>query len=258
MQEAIEEGIRMFVVCGGDGTTASVARAITGTNATLGIIPTGTHNNVALSLGIPKDIHAAIALLRTGRRIKVDVGIATCDGVSTPFVELCSVGLFSTLYSSADDIQHGKLNRIGEFISNLTSTPKSKISLLLDNKKVVKESGHVVMVSNMPFVGRNYRVGNPESYRDGYLDVMFFSELSKLDLLGYILKGPGTDALSDSRIKHYRVREIEINTNPVMPVMADEMTLGQGMVRIEVKRKALSIMANNAVPEEEPGEDLEV
>ena len=78
IQDALAQGIRMFVVCGGDGTILAVAEALIGTRATLGIIPTGTQNNVALSLGIPADIPAAIALLRTGRRIKVDVGLAGC------------------------------------------------------------------------------------------------------------------------------------------------------------------------------------
>ncbi len=52
VQKALEDGMRMFVVCGGDGTIDVMAGALAGTNATLGIIPTGTQNNVALSLGI--------------------------------------------------------------------------------------------------------------------------------------------------------------------------------------------------------------
>ena len=72
VHDAFQDGIRMFVVCGGDGTIDVVAGALAGTTATLGIIPTGTQNNIALSLGIPADIPACIAILRTGRRIKVD------------------------------------------------------------------------------------------------------------------------------------------------------------------------------------------
>ena len=56
VQNALDDGIRMFVVCGGDGTIDAIAGALAGTKATLGIIPTGTQNNVALSLGIPEDI----------------------------------------------------------------------------------------------------------------------------------------------------------------------------------------------------------
>ncbi|MBK9613510.1 hypothetical protein [Candidatus Amarobacter glycogenicus] len=53
---------------------------------------------MALSLGIPTDIPAAIAILRTGRRIKVDVGMAAQGNMNTPFLEVCSVGLVSTLF----------------------------------------------------------------------------------------------------------------------------------------------------------------
>ena len=54
VQDALAQGIRMFVVCGGDGTISAVARSLAGTHATLGIIPIGTQNNTALSLGIPR------------------------------------------------------------------------------------------------------------------------------------------------------------------------------------------------------------
>ena len=70
VQKALEQGFRMFVVCGGDGTISAVARMLAGTNATLGIIPIGTQNNTALSLGIPADIPSAIAIIRTGIAVK--------------------------------------------------------------------------------------------------------------------------------------------------------------------------------------------
>ena len=56
VRDALAQGIRMFVVCGGDGTVSAVARILAGTHAALGIIPIGTQNNTALSLGIPTDI----------------------------------------------------------------------------------------------------------------------------------------------------------------------------------------------------------
>ena len=245
VRDAVTAGVRMIVVCGGDGTVSSVARCVSGTTATLGIIPMGTRNNIALSLGIPADIPSAIALLRIGRRQKIDMGISTCKDVSTPFIELCSVGLFSTLFSSGDDIQHGNIGRIGDFLATLTTTPPSEIHLLLDGKKEIQKLGHVVIVSNMPYVGVNFQVGSPDSYHDGYLDVLFFADLSKLDLLGYVLKGPGTSPQEDSRIQHLRVRRVVIETHPVMPIMADGIDTGTGTVRIEVQKHALSVMVKS-------------
>src|SRR5512137_2456656 len=134
VQSALADGIRMFVVCGGDGTIDVMAGMLAGTNATLGIIPTGTQNNVALSLGIPTDIPAAIAILRTGRRIKVDLGLTTCGEIKRPFLEVCSVGLLSALFPAADDIQHGNLARVGDFLATLVASPPAEMHLKLDGK----------------------------------------------------------------------------------------------------------------------------
>ena len=66
VQDALAQGFRMVVVCGGDGTISAVARSLAGTRATLGITPIGTQNNIALSLNIPDDIPAD-----TGRSLEI-------------------------------------------------------------------------------------------------------------------------------------------------------------------------------------------
>jgi len=242
VKDALAQGFRMFVVCGGDGTISAVARTLAGTRATLGVIPTGTQNNTALSLGIPLDISASIAILRSGKRIKVDVGMATCGKITTPFLEYCSVGLISTLFQSGDDIQHGDLAQIGDFIKTLAASPPSEIHLVLDNKKEIHDLGHVLMVSNMPYIGLHYQVGTPASFKDGLLDVLFFGDLSKLDLLGYVFQGVGKGKPVDKRIRRYHVRKVDIDTRPAMAVMADGSALGEGLVHIEVRRHGLTVM----------------
>ena len=255
IQDALSQGINMFVVCGGDGTISSVARSLAGTHTTLGIIPLGTKNNTAISLGIPTDIPTAIANLRMGQRIKVDLGMATCGKISTPFLEVCSVGLISTLFPSADDIQHGNLARIGDFLTSLTSTSPAEIHLLLDNKREIHDLGHVLLVSNMPYIGLNYQVGTAASFKDGLLDVLFFGNLSKLDLLGYVFQGVGVGDLEDPRIQRFHVRRVDIDTHPAMPVMADGIPLGEGRVRIEVRRHALSVIVGPPVTVVQSGSD---
>jgi diacylglycerol kinase (ATP) len=242
VQDAIDQGIHMIVVCGGDGTVESVARALIDKPATLGIIPGGTANNVALSLNIPQDIPAAIALLREGHRSRIDIGIAKVGDVSTPIVEVCSIGLFSSLYSSADDIQHGDLGKVGAFVSTLVATLPSEIRFTPDNKREVRKSGHIVLISNMPFIGPNIQVGASNSYTDGLLDVLFFTDLTKSEIIGVLLKGIGLDTPDDPRIKRYKVRKITIDTDPPMPIIVDNMNIGEGRISIEVKRRALRVM----------------
>ena len=246
----------MFVVCGGDGTIDVMAGALAGTNATLGIIPTGTQNNVALSLGIPADIPAAIAILRTGQRIKVDMGLVACGEIKRPFLEVCSVGLLSALFPAADDIQHGNLTRIGDFLAALVASPPAEMHLILDGKQEINTMCHVVLVSNMPYIGPHFQVGTPASMNDGLLDVLLFADLSKMDLLGYAVQvARAGDGPEDERIQHYHVRRVDIDTNPAMPVMADGLALGEGPLHISVQRHALAVMVGEPVPAVLPVQD---
>jgi diacylglycerol kinase (ATP) len=248
VQNALAQGIRMFVVCGGDGTILAVAGALTGTRATLGIIPAGTQNNVALSLGIPLDIPAAIALLRTGRRIKVDMGIAACGQIVRPFLLACVAGLGSAIFPSADDIQHGNLARISDFLAALVASPPAEMRLVLDNKQEIHTQGHMALVSNMPYIGPHFQVGAVAAFNDGLLDVLLFTDLSKLELLGYAAQkavGVGTE---DSRIQHFQARRVDIDTDPAMPVMADGLEMGEGSLHISVQRHALAVMVGEAAP----------
>ena len=244
VQNALQDGIRMFVVCGGDGTIDVMAGALAGSNATLGIIPTGTQNNVALSLGIPTaDIPAAIAILRTGHRIKVDLGLAEFGEIKQSFLEVCSVGLLSALFPSADDIQHGNLTRVGDFLTTLVASTPAEMHLTLDRKQEINTMCHAVLISNMPYIGPHFQVGTPTSTNDGLLDVLLFADLSKMDLLGYavLVAKPGSGP-EDERIQHYHVHRVDVVTNPVMPVMVDGLALGEGPIRISVQRHTLAVM----------------
>jgi len=185
--------------------------------------------------------------------------MAACNNSNTPFLEACSVGLISDLFPSADDIQHGNLARVGDFLTALAATPPAEIHLTLDDKQEIRNLGHVVLVSNMPFIGLHYQVGSLASFKDGLLDVLFFADLSKMDLLRYVFQGVGVGKPEDPRIQHYHVRRVEIDTHPAMPVMADGVALGEGLVRIEVKRHALAVMVGSPTPELllKPGDKLE-
>ena len=255
IQSALEDGIRMFVVCGGDGTVAITARALAGKHATLGIIPTGTRNNVALSLGIPLDIPAAIAILRTGRRIKVDMGLVTCGKIAQPFLEVCSVGLISALFSAADDIQRFKLGRVGDFLATLATFPPAEMHLVLDGKQEINTICHAALISNMPYIGPHFQVSSLASPNDSLLDVLLFSDLSKLDLLGYAVQA-ARGVLEDERIQRYQVRRVDIETRPAMPVMVDGVAFAEGPLRIGVRRHTLAVMAGEGQTAEQPAQDV--
>ncbi|HBF37907.1 MAG TPA: hypothetical protein DDW50_11355 [Firmicutes bacterium] len=242
VQDALERGIQMFIVCGGDGTIESVAGTLVNTSATLGIVPTGTRNNIALSLGIPEDISAAVALLHTGRRIQVDVGFASCCEHSRLFLETCSIGLLSALFPAADDIQHGNLARIGDFLATLITSPSAEMRLVMDKQQPIVTHAHAVLIANLPYVGPHYQIAPGSPFDDGLLDVLIFSDLSKLDLLSNVVQiaagGP-----EDPRIRRYHAQKVDIDTEPLMPVFADGFSLGEGPLSISIQQCALAVIS---------------
>jgi diacylglycerol kinase (ATP) len=242
VMEALGQGFLLFAVCGGDGTITAAAGVLAGTGATLAIVPTGSQNNMALSLGIPEDIARAVALLRTGRRTGVDVGMAACSGGSSHFMEICSVGLISALSQSGDAIQHGNLAGLGDFLATLISSSPADMALTLNGTQFCG-SGYIALVTNMPFVGFHYNVGRVNAHRDGKLNVHFFDGLTKLDLIKYITGGVYLGKPEDPRIGHFLADAVCIVTSPAMPVMVDGHVIGETPVQITVMPKALHVMS---------------
>lgn len=242
-RRAVRDGARMVIVSGGDGTIENVALGLVGSRTTLGIIPTGTRNNLARSLGIPtNNLAGAVALLRKGRPLKIDVGQARQGRASRFFLEAGAVGLASALYPSADDIQHGDLGKIGEFISTLVSAAPSEIRLRLDHhRREIITHAHLVIVANMPFMGANFQIAPDVLFDDRRLDVLVYSDLSKRDLIGQAMR-----SMNDERIQRFHVKKIAITTDPPMPVMADGVFLGDGPVTLTVQPHSLAVMAGPA------------
>ncbi len=251
VQAALRRRTRLFLVSGGDGTIESVAAELAGTRAVLGVVPTGTANNVALSLDIPPTIPEAVALLRNGRRVRVDMGVVECAGKTRHFLEVCTVGLLSALFPSADQIQRGNLTHLADFLSTLVSAPMARLSLDLDGQHQLETQGHVVLVTNMPNVGPNFPIAEANAYRDGLLDVLVFADLTKLEVLSSVVQMVGV-GVEDPRIQRYRVRQVKIETQPAMPVMADGVIIGDGAVRIAIQPRLLSMLAGQSAGQNAP------
>lgn len=244
---AVRAGAKMVIVSGGDGTIENVALGLVGSGTTLGIIPTGTRNNLARSLGIPtNNIADAVAILRKGRRLKIDVGQMRHGKASRCFLEAGAIGLVSALFPSADDVQHGDLGKMAEFISTFVSAVPSEIRMRLDHQpKEIVTHAHMVIIANTPFMGVNYQIAPDVLFDDRQLDVFVYADLSKRDLIGQAMHSNAT--APDARIQRFRSKKIKITTKPAMPVMADGVSLGTGSVEVTLHPHRLRVMAGPAV-----------
>src|SRR5262249_37759715 len=71
-----ERGYAAAVAAGGDGTIGAVATQVAGSGLPLGILPLGTSNDTARSLGIPLDLGKAAAVIARGVWTPIDAGQA--------------------------------------------------------------------------------------------------------------------------------------------------------------------------------------
>ena len=246
VHHAIKTGIKLIVVAGGDGTIESVAGVLVGRDATLGIIPTGTRNNVAFNLGIPGDIANSVAILRQGSRVKIDVGQARCGHSRHWFLEAAAVGLLSDLYPMADNLQHGDLAQIGGLLSTFISATPSRLRMIFDRHKHVDTTAHMMLIANMPFIGPRFQISSDVFFRDGHLDVFTFSDMSKLNMISYTMLSQ-LGLVEDIGIQHYRVKHVKIHSMPRMPVLADGVLLGEGSLSVHIHPRTLTVMAGSAL-----------
>jgi YegS/Rv2252/BmrU family lipid kinase len=84
----------LVVAAGGDGTVGAVADVLANTTNVLGVLPLGTSNDFARSLGVPTNIRKAVALLKEGKVSTIDLGrIEVPGGRPLHFVHAATAGL---------------------------------------------------------------------------------------------------------------------------------------------------------------------
>src|SRR3712207_3566841 len=67
---------RLLILGGGDGSVSSVVDFLAHHEVVLGLLPLGTANDFARTLGIPADIEGACRTIAGGKTVDVDLGLA--------------------------------------------------------------------------------------------------------------------------------------------------------------------------------------
>ncbi len=240
--QAVHDGVAMVVAAGGDGTIHEVAAGLVGSDVILGILPLGTMNNVALSVGIPADPFAAIQVLTHGKPRQIDVGIAN----GHPFMEAVSVGLEAPLFPLGEAMRHhgvrGLIQGLFGAMQLINHSQSQVVTLTLDGKKRQIRVRQIT-ISNTPYYGLGIRSGKEASISDGRLDVVTMRYSRRRDLLLHYW-AIATGQLEMRQHTHLRqARSVRIRVYPPMPVAIDGEAAGTTPINIAIKAGALRLMA---------------
>jgi len=98
--QGVSEGYGKIVAAGGDGTISGICAALAGNDVTLGIVPLGTFNFFARSLGIPQDPLAAWEVIAEGHHRQVSIGAIN----GQRFINNASIGAYASVLQVREDV----------------------------------------------------------------------------------------------------------------------------------------------------------
>ena len=245
-REAVEAGCELVVAAGGDGTVNEVVNglAVDFGAARLGLLPLGTGNDFARSIGVPADLEEALAVLAAGRTAALDVGRAAL-GTPRHFVNVSAGGFSGHVDEKLDRRKKhawGPLSYLRSAVEALPDLAPYHTTLRLGGGETLDVSAYSVVVANARYVAAGIPIAPEARLDDGLLDLMIvpatsvphLAMLVPLILLG---KHAGSDL-----VIFRRVATIELRSEPPMSFNVDGELLPDQPTRFEVLPRALCVV----------------
>jgi len=254
--EAVEGAVGLVVAIGGDGTVRDTAGVLAGSAIPLGIVPAGTGNLLAATLGVPRDAAAALAALRDGEPRSIDLGEASWAGAATgepagssAFVVATGAGLdarFLAAASAEAKRRYGIGAYLAAALAQATDLRPRPTTLVVDGQRHETESIVVLIANAGELIPGLLRPRLPVRPDDGWLHVFVVrggvvgSVIGALELLAAGEAGR-TATGSASR---FSAREVivEIDVDPPDPVQVDGDRVGAGRLEARVRPGAVRIL----------------
>lgn len=246
---AADNKVELVIVAAGDGTIEEVASRLIGSNTALGILPIGTQNNVARSLGVPLQLEDAAALLATGITRPVDVG-HVCAGEKPQveyFLESAGLGLAAIAFPTGQNVKKGKLGQLPAALRKLFDLKPGIVRIELDTGEMIEAHSELVTVSNAPLIGTNFLIAPDAKMDDGLLDIAVYDGMTRTEVLGYFMSANNANRAYDPRVRFYRSRKVVIHSES-LPVVSDKDPIpAKPELEIEVLPQALHMVVGKGV-----------
>lgn len=243
---ALRKGCKLIVAAGGDGTLNEIVNALGEKNSgvLVGLIPLGTGNDFARTLGLPTEVEAAIDLLRAGKTRMIDLVRVTSDRVR--YFANVSAGGFSGL---VDEKLTPKMKRTWGPLAYLRGATAAlpelrayRTTLSLDNKESLKLSLYNVVIANGRYVAGGRLIAPEASVDDGLLDIVLIQERSAPELALLAAQVALGKHLSSEAIVFRRAVKVTVNSRPGMRFNVDGELVGKGPAVFEVLPSALQFV----------------
>jgi diacylglycerol kinase (ATP) len=232
--------IHLVALGGGDGTLNVACEAILDARLPFAILPLGTANDLARTLGIPSKLEDACAVAAKGLKYRIDLGRAN----GKYFFNVASIGLSVTVARSIDSATKRRWGPAGYALTVMSTLGKQRpfrARIRCDGRVLVVHAIQVA-VGNGRHYGGGMTVAADAAIDDNLLHLYSISPLSLMRLLllapalrtGWQGRFEGVHRLCGTRI--------DIDTRRPFPVSTDGEVTTQTPVQFEVVPAAIEVM----------------
>ena len=247
LAKAIDNGSKVLVAAGGDGTVNTVAAFALKLKLPLGIVPIGSYNHFAKDLKLPMKTAEAVAVIAVGKTTAVDVGTLN----SRLFLNLASLGIYPHLVH----IRHKASRVLGKHLGNALGVASAGIwplqydlDFTIDGKRLSRRASLVVVANNSYQTGRTGFTNRTELNR-GWLSLYIIKaghpwQVVRLTIKSYLGK---TDA--DPDFEEYTAKRISITPKRIrgrIPIALDgELAHLTSPLIYSMKPKSLKVIVDS-------------
>lgn len=247
LRKLVDDGFDQIIIGGGDGTISSSLPVLAHSGVRLGILPLGTSNTLAKSLGLPNDPLDVCRLIREGEA--VDIDLAKANG--RYFANSLTIGL--SVWAT-DELTSGLKRYLG-----LSAYAVAGVRALVKDRafKVRLVSGprseeivtRQLAVANGPYLSRILKVG-PGARLDSRRLVVFTLEgLSRSQFLRKALSFALRRHPWDPEAHYFETERLHIDADPSQKLSLDGETYSRTPVDISIDPAALRVIVSREYSE---------
>jgi diacylglycerol kinase (ATP) len=235
LREAVSKlGAGVVIVVGGDGMVHLAIQELAEKDVALLLIPAGTGNDFARSLGLPlNDPLAALNQGLSSRASRVDLGKVN----NRYFAEILSTGFDSLVNERANRIRMKSKRKYD--LAMLLELPLFKplaYEIELDDRKIETEA-MLIAIANGASYGGGMKVCPDASLTDGLFDLMILEPVSKFELLRVFPRVFKGTHITHPRVRIERARSVTVKAPAI--AYADGERIGSLPIRASIERDAL-------------------
>lgn len=233
------EGYTDAIAVGGDGTVSQVAKTIVNTNIALGIVPIGSGNGLARTLGLSMKINEVIKQIAEGKTTLID-----CGTVNHHFF-FCTSGIgfdahIGNLFATSE--KRGLQSYVKITVRELLRY-RAKNYTLSFNGQTIQRKAFLITVANAGQYGNDFYIAPQANLQDGKFHVAILKPFNAINVFGILAKILRRKAHLSSNIETYVTDKITITRDEKDSIHFDgEPAFEEKEVLFENKPKALRVI----------------